>query len=202
MTPERTPSTFSRRQWLGVAAGSGLWAALSGGVEAASAEASARPLPDGVTRLVGAGARARGTARLRMLGLNIYDARLFAADPFVPERYQASALALELVYARSLKGQRIAEASLDEMRRGGAISDEQAAQWLAFMSQAFPDVKAGYQIVGVWDPRESLSTFFVNGTAGRSLKDAAFGERFFGIWLAPHTSQPDLRLRLLGLAGR
>jgi hypothetical protein len=196
------PQHLSRRQWLAAAAGGGLTAALSGGVSAAWAEVSARPLPEGVTRLVGPAARARGTAKLRMLGLSIYDARLFAADPFVPERFQATSLALELVYARSLKGQRIAEASLDEMRRGGAIPDEQAAQWLAFMAQAFPDVKAGYQIVGVWDPRESTSTFFVNGVAGRSLKDPSFGERFFGIWLAPHTSQPELRLRLLGLAGR
>jgi hypothetical protein len=31
------------------------------------------------------------------------------------------------------------------------------------------------------------------------LRDEAFGPRFFGIWLATHTSQPELREQLLGL---
>jgi Chalcone isomerase-like len=190
----------TRRQWLRAAAGGSLVTALAAVAQTVAADSGSSGLPEGVKRLLGAPVKPRGTARLRMLGLNIYDAKLWTVDPFAPERYQASPLALELVYARALKGARIAETSLDEMRRGGPIPDAQAQQWLAFMRQAFPDVKAGHQIVGVWDPREARSSFFVNGAPGEQLQDAAFGERFFGIWLAPHSSQPELRLRLLGLA--
>lgn len=187
----------SRRAWLRSVTAFTLLGAAGG--RAMASEAAGRAIPEGVWRLVGPGARPRGSARLRMFGLHIYDARFWAQDPFVAERFQASSLALELVYARSLKGERIAEASLQEMKRGGAVADADAGRWMDFMRKTFPDVKAGDQIIGVWEPREQRSSFFINGAPGPALVDAAFGERFFGIWLAPHTSQPEMRLRLLGI---
>ena len=38
----------------------------------------------------------------------------------------------------------------------------------------------------------------INGKAGKALRDRAFGERFFGIWLGNSTSEPALRQALLG----
>jgi hypothetical protein len=129
----------------------------------------------------------------------IYDARLWAADEFAADRFDRHALALELQYARTLYGRLIAERSLEEMKRQGGFTDEQGERWLASMKQAFPDVNKGDRITGVQRPGES-TRIFVNGTLRGELRDAEFTRRFFGIWLAPQTSEPKLRQSLLGPA--
>jgi len=145
-------------------------------------------------------ARLRGQGRLRFLGLRVYDARLWVPPDHDPSRpVLAQPLALELVYARRLVGGLIAERSLEEMRRGGPLPDAQAEAWLAFMREAFPDVRDGDRLTGLWWP-PALTRFALNGQPGARREDAAFGLRFFGIWLAPHTSEPALRRALLGEA--
>ena len=170
-------------------------------LQVSSALAQVAPqVPTEVQKYLGAEARLRGLARLRWLGLSIYEARLWVGDGFEPEQFERRQLALELVYARALKGPLIAERSLDEMRRGPPIAQEQAHRWLEFMKQAFPDVREGDRLTGVWLPGDQHSRFYFNGNASQALRDAGFGPRFFGIWLAPHTSQPALRQQLLGQA--
>ena len=145
------------------------------------------------------GARLLGSGRLTFLGLHIYDARLWTADEFVADRFDRHPLALELQYGRTLYGRLIAERSLEEMKRQGGFSEEQSERWLASMKQTFPDVNKGDRITGVQRPGES-TRIFVNGTLRGELRDAEFTRRFFGIWLAPQTSEPKLRQSLLGPA--
>ena len=40
--------------------------------------------------------------------------------------------------------------------------------------------------------------FFLNGRARGEPRDAEFAKWFFGIWFSPRTSEPALRLALLG----
>jgi Chalcone isomerase-like len=163
--------------------------------------ASAMPLPPEVAAEL-PGARLLGSGRLRWFGLHVYDARLWAgADaPAGAARAEFTRfpLALELEYARALPGARIAERSLEEMRRGGQLAAAQEQAWLAFMRQHFPDVEAGDRITGVQRPSE-LSRFHVNGNFVAERRDADFMRLFFGIWLGPQSSQPRLRNELLGL---
>ena len=160
---------------------------------AARAQASA---PAEVTAEV-PGARLLGSGRLTFFGLRVYEARLWAGVGFAAERFSEHPLALELAYARTLYGQLIAERSLEEMKRTGGFSDEQGERWLAAMQQAFPDVARGDRITGVQRPGES-ARFFFNGALRGEVRDAEFTRRFFGIWLAPQTSEPKLRQSLLG----
>jgi hypothetical protein len=141
------------------------------------------------------GARLRGSGRATVLGLHIYDIRLWVDEAFTD--YPKNPLALEIEYGRSLSGKLIADRSLKEMKRGGEIDDEKAERWLAFMRSAFPDVAKGDRITGVFQPGEA-ARFFVNGKFKAQLRDAGFAQRFFGIWLAAHTSEPKLREALLG----
>lgn len=145
------------------------------------------------------GAKLQGQGLLRFLGLRVYDARLWVTEGFKPEDYTLHPVALELEYARELVGKRIAERSLVEMRKVGEVPEAQATAWLAAMEQAFPDVKAGDRITGLYRPGEGMR-FFVNGKAGREVRDAAFARLFIGIWLSPRSSEPALRRALLGLA--
>ncbi|MFN0182842.1 MAG: chalcone isomerase family protein [Aquabacterium sp.] len=134
------------------------------------------------------------------MGLHVYDARLWLPGPPSPVNatQPAPPLALELQYARALSGQRIAERSLDEMRRQGALSSEVAHAWLAHMRAVFPDVVAGDRLCGV-QRSDGATLFLHNDNAKGDVTDPAFGARFFGIWLSAQTSQPGLRRQLLGL---
>lgn len=143
--------------------------------------------------------RLQGQARFRFLGLHVYDIRLWTAAAALPaEDWARTPLALEIEYGRSLAGRSIAERSMQEMRRGGTVSLAQSEHWLMAMTRLFPDVQAGDRITGLHRPGRG-AWFHVNGRERGEVADAEFASRFFGIWLAPSTSEPDLRAALLGL---
>jgi hypothetical protein len=143
-------------------------------------------------------AHLQGQGRMRFLGLQVYDIRLWSAEPKMPaQAWPGKALALEIEYARNFGARMIAERSLEEMRRAGPVAADVAERWLRAMTQVFPDVKPGDRITGIHLP-EGLSRFFHNGTLRGEVRDAEFTRRFFGIWLGESTSEPSLRDSLLG----
>jgi hypothetical protein len=144
-------------------------------------------------------ARLQGRARMRSLGLSIYEARLWVGAAPVATDWAAVPFAIEIEYARTLWGSMIADRSLTEMRRQGAIAPEVAERWLATMKTLFPDVKEGDRLTGVHTPGQG-ARFFLNGAARGTPQDETFSRVFFGIWLSPKTSEPALRSALLGQA--
>jgi hypothetical protein len=146
-----------------------------------------RELPD---------ARLYGSGRLRRYFFHVYDARLWTQPSFEIARFSQLPLALELQYGRELVGSLIAERSLEEMRRGAEITTAQQRAWLTAMERCFPDVVEGDRMTGVQLPG-TAARFFVNGAFVGEVRDAEFTRLFFGIWLAPTTSEPELRAALL-----
>ncbi len=177
-----------------------VFAAASGWLAAAHANLAAPPVPSEVAAAL-PGARMHGSAQLRFMGLRVYDARLWTGSAALPADWAGEALALEIQYARSLQGSAIAERSLGEMRRQGAIDAATSQRWLATMTRLFPDVKAGDRLTAVNLPAAGLR-LYANGVLLGEVGDADFARRFFGIWLAPQTSEPALRLSLLGQVAR
>ena len=162
---------------------------------APAAHAQAGPPPEVAQDLPGA--RLQGQGTLRWLGLRVYDAALWTRAPLAAADAANTPLALELRYARRLKGPLIAERSLDEMRRQGPIDEDSARRWMAAMTGLFPDVDDGDRITGVHRPGVG-ARFHVNGRLAGEVGDAQFARRFFGIWLSDSTSEPALRSALLG----
>ncbi len=146
-----------------------------------------------------AGSRLQGEATLRFWGWSIYQARLWTLPDFRPDRMSEQPLVLELEYLRDFAGKSIAERSLQEMRRAGDIPAANAQRWLNDMQRVFPDVRKGDRLTGALLPGQG-ARFWHNDRAVGSVDDPEFARRFFGIWLAPTTSEPDLRMALLGLA--
>ena len=140
-----------------------------------------------------------GKGRLTVFGFQVYDARLWAAPGFGGTSYATQPLALELNYLRDFKSLDIAERSLKEMRRSATISDAQEAKWLADLQRVVPDVKKGDRILGIHKPGTGAD-FWVNGKPVGDIQDAEFAKLFFGIWLSPKTSEPQIRTLLLGNA--
>ena len=147
------------------------------------------------------GGRRQGQARLRFFGLSVYDAALWVEPGFEPASFERHRFVLELHYLRTLYGKAIAERSLKEMRGVGPISDAQAERWLAAMLQIFPDVKDGDHIAGLHLPGQG-ARFSLNDRPLGEVMEPEFARLFFGIWLSPGTSEPQMREQLIAQAGR
>jgi Chalcone isomerase-like len=109
-----------------------------------------------------------------------------------PTRLLEQAFALDLRYARTLKGDDIAERSLSEIRRLGFGDGAQQERWLAEMKRVFTTVSKGDHITGVHQPG-GATRFFLNEKSIGRIDDAEFGTAFFNIWFDPRTRAPALR---------
>lgn len=149
--------------------------------------------------LAGAAAQAedlqrRGEGTLRWFGFKVYEAtlRTEGAAPEFTQRF-----ALELRYARALRGAAIAERSHEEIARLGFGAPAQREIWREAMRRLFPDVAAGDTLTGEHLPRRG-ARFLRNGLPLGEIADPEFARAFFSIWLDPRTSAPELRAALLG----
>lgn len=143
-----------------------------------------------------ASAQAAGQGRLRFLGLDVYDANLWVAPGFRNADFASHGFALQLHYLRAFSAADIARRSVEEMQRPGAMSPAQAAAWQSKLARLLPDVAAGDRITGVNRPGRGAQ-FFHNGRPLGEVEDSHFARLFFGIWLAPWSSEPALRTALL-----
>ena len=158
-----------------------------------SLNASANSLPDLVTRDI-MGLAVRGGAVMRFIGLKVYDVRLWTqmkpfshTDPFV----------VELVYDISLKGKDIADRSVKEMRAQGISDEIKLKLWGDEMAKIFPDIKQGDTLIGVSLPGKE-ARFYNREKLIATVPDPDFAKAFFDIWLSEKTSEPKLRVKLLG----
>ncbi|WP_423709818.1 chalcone isomerase family protein [Undibacterium sp. WLX3042] len=162
---------------------------LTNSVQAAANEAPP-PIRDEIPQAV-----LQGTGTYRWFGLTIYDAALWLPAGSNPDTRQR--FALDLTYARNLYGNKIAEASIDEIEKLKFGTAEQRQRWLLQMKGIFPDVREGSRITGIHIPNEA-ARFYLNGKFLGEIRDPEFARSFFAIWLDKKTSAPDLRSKLLG----
>ena len=143
-------------------------------------------------------AKVVGSGTLRWFGLKIYDAKLWSEQ----QPFDANApFALELTYHRSISREQFVETSLDEIKRLFAerYSAETLKRWESEMNRAFPNVKAGDQLIGVYEPGVGCR-FYDAKQLTTIVKDPEFARAFFAIWLDKRSKDSDLRAKLLGSA--
>ena len=138
-----------------------------------------------------------GKGKLTFFGLEVYESSLWAAPSFKALAFENHSFALELHYLRNFTAIDIAKRSIDEMQRMEPVPDQKVALWIKTLSESFPNVNKGDRIVGVHKPGVGV-TFWHNGKRSGEIRDAEFSRQFFSIWLSPKTSEPKLRLALLG----
>ena len=138
-----------------------------------------------------------GSSLFRYWGFEVYQATLRAPAGFDPARYEQQRFALELQYRRAFKGRDIAQRSIDEMQAIAPLNPQQTTDWSAAMQRAFPDIQPGDRLLGVHVPGVG-ARFYFNGQLRATVNDPVFSTRFFGIWLSPRTSAPQLRAALIG----
>jgi hypothetical protein len=140
-----------------------------------------------------------GQQRLTYWGFDIYDASLWASTPFAPDAWAKQTLVLKLRYLRDFKGADIAQRSIDEMQGQRALTPAQLKSWSAVLQALIPNVRSGESITGVYQPDKGMQLLHQDRLLGE-LSDTELAQRFLGIWLAPETSQRQLRQQLLARA--
>ncbi len=183
-------NTLPRRPLLLAALGAGLsptWAQ--------NAPSGAVALPD-IQGLPPLAFKWAGRTRLSVWGFKVYDAQLWVGAGFRKQMPTAGAFVVDLTYLRDLNGADIARRSVTEMQRQGDIEPAQEAAWLAFMQKTFPNVKANDRLLGIHQGA-GATRFVLNGKDIGRINDANFAQRFFGIWLSPQSSEPEMRDALL-----
>ena len=133
-----------------------------------------------------------GRGQFSRFGFRIYDARLWAPDG----RYAThQPFALSLTYHRAIESARIVQASFDEMAKLG-VTIAAHPQWRDQLARVLPDVAPGETLTGVYRPGEGATFYHQGRLTGRI--DDSLARAFFSIWLDPRTSEPSLRVALLG----
>ena len=179
------------------AALSATWALAAWPVLAQTQTPAQTPMsPPAAIEAAGPGAVSTVPVRMTVWGFDVYDAKLWTRAGFAPATYVRHPFALELAYLRGLKGAAIAQRSLDEMKRQAPINDSQGQVWLQAMQALFPDVQKGDRITGVNKPDQGAE-FWLNDRRLGQVNDPLFAQLFFGIWLSPQTSAPEVRKALL-----
>jgi hypothetical protein len=143
-------------------------------------------------------AKVMGQGTLRWLGFHVYDATLWANGPVWSEN---KLFALDIRYARRITGQKLAETSVDEIRRLDLGNEEQLRRWGQAMGRIFPDVVPGDRLIGINLPGRGAAFYSANRLLGH-VEDGHFARAFFAIWLDARTREPELREELLGSHGR
>jgi hypothetical protein len=138
------------------------------------------------------GLRPSDAQRLKIWGFEIYDARLWTRAEFSVQQYSTQNFGLELTYLRKFEGKDIAKRSIEEMKRVGKFNADQESLWLKAMSDIFPTVNKGDQLLGIYKPNEGAE-FWANQKRVGFIPDPLFAKLFFGIWLNEATSAPEIR---------
>ncbi len=134
-------------------------------------------------------------ARLKYMMWDVYDATLLTSNG----NYQHDEpFALTLDYLIDLKGKKIAERSIVEMRKQGISDAAKLEEWENILKDIFPNVEKGNSITGIRD-KNGYTIFFKNNTKIGQIEDPKFTKHFFDIWLGSKTSEPEMRQQLLGL---
>ncbi|MBC9250658.1 hypothetical protein A9179_10260 [Pseudomonas alcaligenes] len=143
------------------------------------------------------GAALVGQGNFTWFGWRVYQARLWSPAASVSWEQP---FALELIYRRELSRDTLVRASMEEMRRlgGASVNEARLAAWDGEMRKAFVDVQPGQRITGLYQPGKGGS-FYVDGEFRHAVADTDFARAFFAIWLDARTRHPQLRRELLGL---
>jgi hypothetical protein len=161
---------------------------LAGGTALADA-------PSEITTVIHAN-KPYGHGAFTVLVITPYDAELWTDA----NKWSMDApFALTLRYHMRFTGKEIVDRARSEMKRvDPSLDDTKLKNFIDAMVPVFPGVKDGDEITALYQPGKPVRVFH-NGVATGGIDLTGFADPFFGIWLSPRTSEPELRAALLRL---
>ena len=154
--------------------------------------------PDYVTETLGP-SHLYGAGILKYFGFHGYDAYLWVgAAGFSPDHPYDQPFALDIKYARKVKGSTINQVTIDEWDRLELGTEQQRHDWYTRMAPMMPDVVPDQHLTGFFSPTDGWK-LESDGKQVGVIPDVEFAKAFFAIWFDPRCKSPGLRRDLLSL---
>ena len=136
-----------------------------------------------------------GTGKYAVLFITAYDTELWTdAHPWSMN----APFALTLRYHMGFSSDYLVNRTLREMKGvNPALSDADIARYKKAMA-FFAPASSGDEMTMLYEPGQPVK-FFKNGAPTGEVSEPGFAQDFFGVWLSPNTSDPELRKSLLNL---
>jgi hypothetical protein len=134
-----------------------------------------------------------GRAQFSVLFWDIYESRLYTPSGQF-EGVKPSVL-FEITYQKDITKQDLIERTIEQWQHLGLVKDDYQ-RFVLPLNNLWPNIIDGDRLalhVGVGE-----SVFYLNDKYIGQIEGEGFAALFLDIWLSPKTSQPKLRLQLLG----
>jgi hypothetical protein len=138
-----------------------------------------------------------GETRLRHFGFHIYDATFWMLGDKDINNMDNNVCALSITYARNISAQELLSSTEKEWRRLGFADQYPIDAWLKQLTEIWPNVHDGDQLVVVTTPNGS-ATFYNKESLLGKVDDPKFGSAFLAIWLDENSRFTKNRKELLG----
>ena len=132
-----------------------------------------------------------GSYSFRKLMLHVYDIAFWSDSG----SWSKAPYALSITYDMNFTSDELAERTGDEMKGVSNLTPETIEKYTELLRGIYPPVKDGDRITAL-QKDAGTTVFYHNGKQVGVVPDAQFAQPFFGIWLSPKSSEPDMRKQL------
>lgn len=137
-----------------------------------------------------------GSGNYKFLFFNVFTATTYAP---MGKLSLDKPFALQLRYARDLKGEEIAKKAIEKIRgQSDKVSEDKLDLWQSELSEIIPNVSNGSVLTGVLTKEHETLFFDGNWQLLGRINDKEFANHFFGIWLGKDSGDIKLRKQLFG----
>lgn len=155
-------------------------------VLAGIAHAYSQPKPDHMNTV--------GTATLKVLWFEIYDARLETDTGYFSDLGEP--MLLQLTYKRNIQQHELLSETRQQWLRQG-IQADRFNPWIEQLAKIWPDIRKQDSLTFYQD-QQSHGHFYYNGRYIGSVAQPGFSQAFLAIWLSDNSAFPQLSRALRG----
>lgn len=134
-----------------------------------------------------------GSAEMNKLLFHVYDASFWSDSGGMTKPPYALSITYDMDFS---KGDLI-DRTVTELKHVSNLSDDKLQSYTTQLGTIWPDISKGDRITA-FTSNAKQTVFYYNGKKVGQIADADFTSAFFGIWLSPKTSEPQMRKELLG----
>ena len=133
-----------------------------------------------------------GSTSFSKLFLHVYDAQFWSDSG----NWKKPPYALTITYAMGFTPDELADRTYDEMKHVSSLPEDTLVSYSDKLRILYPKVRAGDRITALQVNAQTTS-FYHNSRFLGAIHDPEFAPAFFGIWLSPKSSEPDMQKQLL-----
>lgn len=132
-----------------------------------------------------------GRASMKALWIEVYHASFWSDSG----GWHQPPYALSLTYGMAFTARELADRSAEEMAHVSQLPADTRERYATQLATLWHDVQEGDRMTAL--AQDGGTVFFHNGRRLGAIQGDDFRRAFFGIWLSPESSEPDMQRQLL-----